>query len=148
MSDKDINYAINYEKRVANLMKKLKNKNAISEETHDKLGPVGSKSGTLYGPAKVHKPLRNGLPSFRSILSMTAIPILKLAKFLAPFLSNTTQNEFTVKDFFTFVDEILIQDSDIYMASLDVDSLLKHQHPKSKISNISISIQYFRPTSH
>ena len=75
VSDKDINYVINYEKRVTNLLKKLKNKNGISKETHDKLGPVGSKSGTLFGPAKVHKPLRNGLPSFRSILSTTAIPI-------------------------------------------------------------------------
>ena len=34
-----------------------------------------------------------------------------------------TQNEFTVKDSFTFFDEILTQDSDLCMASLDVDAL-------------------------
>ena len=34
-----------------------------------------------------------------------------------------TQNEFTVKDSFTFVDEILTQKSDLYMASLYVDAL-------------------------
>ena len=47
----------------------------------------------------------------------------KLAKFLVPVLSDITQNEFTVKDSFTFVDEILTQSSDLYMASLDVDAL-------------------------
>ena len=33
------------------------------------------------------------------------------------------KNEFFVKNTFTFVDEILIQNSDLYMASLDVDAL-------------------------
>ena len=104
-------------------MKKLKNKNAISEETYNKLRPVGSKPGTLYGSAKVHKPLINGLPPFRPILSAIGTPTYKLAKFLVPVLSDITQNEFTVKDSFTFVDEILTQNSDLYMASLDVDAL-------------------------
>ena len=40
-----------------------------------------------------------------------------------PVLSDITQNEFTVKDSFTFADEILTQNSDIYMASLDADAL-------------------------
>ena len=31
---------------------------------------------------------------------------------IKPVLSDITQNEFTVKDFFTFVDEILTQNSD------------------------------------
>ena len=66
--DKDLNY-INSEKRVTDLLKKLKNKNAISDETYNKLRPVGSKPGTLYGSAKVYKPLINGLPPFRSIPS-------------------------------------------------------------------------------
>ena len=33
------------------------------------------------------------------------------------------KNEFTVKNSFTFVDEILTQNSDLYVASLDVDAL-------------------------
>ena len=37
--------------------------------------------------------------------------------------SDTTQNDFTVKKSFTFVDEILTQKSDLYMASLDVNAL-------------------------
>ena len=67
--DKDLNYINNSEKRVTVLLKKLTNKNVISDETYNKLRPVGSKPGTLYGSVKVHKPLINGLPSFRSILS-------------------------------------------------------------------------------
>ena len=42
-----------------------------------------------------------------------------MPKFLVPVLSDMTQNEFTVKDSFTFADEILAQDSDFYMASMD-----------------------------
>ena len=98
-------------------MKKLQNKNAISEETYNKVRPVGSKLGTLYGSAKVHKPLKNELPPFRPILLVIGTPTYKLAKFLVPALSDITQNQF-VKDSFTFVDEIVTQDSDLCMASL------------------------------
>ena len=45
----------------------------------------------------------------------------KLANLIAPVLSDITQNEFTAKDSFNFLDEILTQNSDLYMASLDVD---------------------------
>ena len=105
--NKDLNYIINSEKRVTDLLKKLKNKNVISEETYNKLRPVGSKPGTLYGSAKVHKPLINGLPPFRPILLAIGTPTYTLAKLLVPVLSDITQNEFIVKDSFTFVDEIL-----------------------------------------
>ena len=124
--NKDLNYIINSEKRVTDLLKKLKNKNVISEETYNKLRPVGSKPGTLYGSAKVHKPLINGLPPFRPILSAIGTPTYKLAKFLVPVLSDITQNEFTVKDSFTFVDQILTQNSDLHMASLYVDVLFSN----------------------
>ena len=106
-------------------MKNLKNKNAISEETYNKLRPDqnrGTKPGSLYGSAKVHKPLINGLPPFRPILSAIGTPTYKLAKFLVPILSDKTQNDFTVKDSFTFVDDILTQNSDLHIANLDVDA--------------------------
>ena len=38
-------------------------------------------------------------------------------------MSDITENEFTIKDSFTFVDEILTQNSDLHMASLYVDAL-------------------------
>ena len=126
--DKDFNYIINSEKRVTKLLKKLENKNAISDETYNELRPVGSKPETLYGSTKVHKPIINRVPPFRPILSLIGTPTYKLAKFLLPVLSDITQNEFTVKDSFTFVDEILTQNSDFYLASLDVDVLLPTSH--------------------
>ena len=49
--NKDLNCIINFEKRATDLLKKLKNKNVISEETYCKLSPFGSKPGTLYGSA-------------------------------------------------------------------------------------------------
>ena len=56
--DKDRNYVINTEKESLIFKKTLKNKNAISEETNNKLGPVCSKPRTLYVSAKVYKPLK------------------------------------------------------------------------------------------
>ena len=50
-------------------------------------------------------------------------PTHNLAKFLVPILSDITQNEFAVKDSSTFVDESLTQDSNLEMASLDVNYL-------------------------
>ena len=38
-------------------------------------------------------------------------------------MSDVTPNELTVKDSFTFTDEILTQDSGLDMVNLDVDSL-------------------------
>ena len=44
-------------KRVNDITNELKKKNAISEETYDKVGPVGSKPKTIYLSPKVNKPL-------------------------------------------------------------------------------------------
>ena len=58
-------------------------------------------------------------PPFRHILPA----IYKIAKFLVPILSFRTINEFTVKDSFSFAKEIVEQDGNFDMGSLDVDSL-------------------------
>ena len=63
--DKDLNYVINSEKEVTDLLKKIKNKNAISEETYNKLRSVGSEPETLYGSAKVHKPLKKWITTIQ-----------------------------------------------------------------------------------
>ena len=116
-SDKELNYITNSEKGVTNLLRNLKNKNVISGGTYNKLRPVGSKLVKLYWSAKKHKRLINGSPSFRPILSVVGIPTYRLAKSLALVLSDITQNEFTVKDSFNYVDEISSQNSDLFMAS-------------------------------
>ena len=68
----------------------------------------------------MHKPLINGLPPCRLILSVIGSPTYKLAKYLVLVLSDIRQNEFTIKDSFTFADESLTQNSDLHVASLDV----------------------------
>ena len=50
-------------------------------------------------------------------------PTYKLGKFLVPILKPLTTNQFTVKDSFHFAEEIFDQQHDLFMSSLDVDSL-------------------------
>ena len=76
----------------------------------------------MYGSAKVHKFVTDGLPSFRPILSINT-PTYKLAKFLAPMLEPLTTNEYTIKDSFTFAEELQSFDSKLVMASFDIESL-------------------------
>ena len=47
----------------------------------------------------------------------------KLAKFLLPILKSLTSNEYTVKNSFAFAEEIVEQDSEFFLGSVDVDSL-------------------------
>ena len=77
----------------------------------------------MYGSCKVHKASVGNYPPFQPILSALNTPTYKLAKFLVPILKALTTNEFTVKDSFHFVEEIVDQQHDLFIGSLDVDSL-------------------------
>ena len=77
----------------------------------------------MYGLRKAHKDIIDNCPPFRPILSAINTPTYKLAKFLVPILKSLTSNEYTVKDSFAFAEEIVEQDSEFFMGSLDVDSL-------------------------
>ena len=120
---KEINYITNLEKRITSDLKLLKDKEIIDKATYKNIKPVGSRPGVLYGLGKVYKEAKNGLPPFRPILSAIGTPTYKLAKYLLPFLTPLTQNEYTVTDSFHFAEEICKQDPNLYMASLDVNSL-------------------------
>lgn len=122
-NDKKLNFIINQEKRLRSVFTSLLEQGSINERTFNKLWPCGSRFGILYGSPKVHKEAVDGVPPYRPILSAIDTPTYQLAKFLVPLLSNITANEYTVKDSFGFAKEILSQDSSLYMASLDVDSL-------------------------
>ena len=69
------------------------------------------------------------------------MPTYKLAKYLLPFLTPLTQNEYTVTDSFHFAEEICKQDPNLYMASLDVDSLFTNI-PLDETIDISIDSLY------
>ena len=62
-------------------------------------------------------------------------------KVLVPKLSSIALNKFTVKNSFAFAEEIVHQDSKIFMDSLDVDSLFTNIPPKETI-NICINLLY------
>ena len=118
-----MNFAINQEKRVDNILKKLVASYSIFEETRRSLKPVGTRPGIMYGLRKAHKDIIDNCPPFRPILSAINTPTYKLAKFLVPILKSSTSNECTVKDSFAFAEEIVEQDSEFFMGNLDVDSL-------------------------
>ena len=74
---------------------------------------------------KVHKDQTNGmvLPPFRPILSAIRTCAYNVAKFFVPILKEITINEYTVKDSFSFAEEIVEQNANLYMVSFDVESL-------------------------
>ena len=111
------------QKRVDKIFKKLVASNRIYKETKRSLKPVGTMPGIMYGLCKVHKDIIDNCPRFRPILSAINTPTYKLAKFFVPILRSWTRNVYTLKDSFAFAEEIVEQDSEFFMGSLDVDSL-------------------------
>ena len=121
-NDGILNFAVNQEKRVDNIFKKLVVTNSISEETRKSLKPVGTSPGIIYGLCKVHKDIIDNCPPFRLFCQQLILLPINW-QFLVPILKSLNSNEYTVKDSFAFAEEIIEQDSEIFMGSLDVDSL-------------------------
>ena len=104
--------------------------NIISEETRRPLKRVGTRPGIIY---ELYKNIIDNDPFIRPILSAINAPTHKLAKFLVPILKSLTSNECTVKDSFVFAEEIVEQDFEFLMESLDVDSLFTNIQLKETI---------------
>ena len=121
--EKHYNFFINLEKKICEPFKELYQLDIIDKKSYDKLCPVGSHLGILYGLAKVHKQFIGNCPPFRPILSAIGIPTYNIAKFLVPILKPLATNDYTLKDAFKFSRDILNQNPNLFMASLDVDSL-------------------------
>ena len=111
------------EKRVTDVLKNLGDKKEISIEQYKDSIPSVSRPGIMYGSVKVHKIVTDGLPCFTPILSVIGTPTYKLAKFLVPMLQPLTTNEHTIKDSFTFAEELKSFDSKLVMSSFDAESL-------------------------
>ena len=134
---------------ITSALKLLKDK-IIDKTSYKNVKPVGSRPGILYGLEKMHKENKKGLPPFCSILSAIGTPTYKLAKFLLPFLTRLTENEYNVTDLFHFAEEICKQDSNLYMASLDVDSLFNNiplDEPLIFVLIVCITIMRILPKS-
>ena len=121
---KDINDTVNFEKRITSQLKLWKDKAIIDKSTYKSIKPVGSRPAILYGLGKTHKETGNGIPPSRPIFSAIDTSTYKLAKFLLKFLTPWISNKFTVIDSFHFPEEICQQDSNLHMASVDVDLYL------------------------
>ena len=122
---KEINHIVNLDKKITSELRLLKDKETIDKSTYKIIKPVGSRQGILYRLGKIHKETRNGIAPqvYGPILSAIGTPTYKLAKFLMKFLTPTTANEFNAIDSFHFAEEICQQNSNLHMASLNVDTL-------------------------
>ena len=120
---KQLNYIVNTEKYITDVLKDLKNSEVISKTVYKSLKPKGSRFGILYGLCKVHKQLVDNCPPFGPIMSAMKAHTCNLAKFLNPLLGLITTNMYTVKNRFEFAKKILNQDPGLFMANLDVESL-------------------------
>ena len=103
------------------VLKDLKNKEEITEVDYSHLYQCSSCLGILYGMAKAHKPVINQCPSLQPILFAINTPSYKLAKLLVPLLTPLTSNNFTIKDSFSFVEEVPSFDCAYYMASFNIE---------------------------
>ena len=118
---KEINSLLHQEDRLTNFLKKVKR--SISDQLYKELYPRVSQPGIMYGLSEIHKPLFNNFPKLRPILSAVNTATYGWAKFFVPLLECFTMNEYTLKDSFEFAKDITNQNSNCFMASLDVDSL-------------------------
>ena len=112
-------------------------KKSIGEDLYKSLYPQGSQQGIMYGSPKIHKPLVNGFPKLSPILSALNTGTYKWAKLFVPLLRHLTSNEFTLKVSFEFAKIICEQDTGLFMASLDVDSLFTNV-PLEETINIDV----------
>ena len=128
---------INLEKKIHELLKELYQLDIADKKIYDKRSPVGSHFGILYGLAKMYmyKQIINNCPPFRPLLSAIVTPTYNIARFLVPILKLLTTNNYTPKDTFEFSRDILNQNPNLLMASLDDDSLFTNI-PLDEIINI------------
>jgi predicted GIY-YIG superfamily endonuclease len=107
------------ESSLQKFLRYLKNTGAISEETLNKVRPCGSNPSRIYGLPKLHKP---DVP-LRPIVSGIGSYTHKLAKHLADILKPIATNKYTVKDSFTFTNDIFSLSDIPFMCSFDIVSL-------------------------
>ena len=129
-------------KKIREPLKELYQVDITGKKSYDKVCPVGSHFGILNDLDEVHKQLINNYPPFRPILLVIAAPIYNIAEFLVLILKPLTTNHYTLKDTFKFLRDILNQNPNFFMASLDVD-LFFINITLNETKNIIIEIFFF-----
>ena len=72
---------VNVRKSFKEILDELLLREKNTKQTFYKLDPIGCKPGVLYGLSKVHKPLVEGLPKMRPILSAIGTAAYGISKF-------------------------------------------------------------------
>ena len=139
--NKELRHILDMEEEIRETLNNLKDSNYLSYEDYDRLWPVGSRPGILYGLCKIHKNTIGRSPPFRPILSAIGTCTYNIAKFFVPLLKNFTSNEYTITDSFTFAEDITKQDPSLYMTSFDVESLFTNI-PLDETTNICLDLLY------
>ena len=85
-----LNFAVNQEKHVGKVLKKLVEPKSMTEKNKKSLKPVGSRTSDMDGSCKVHKASVENYPPFRPILSDLNTLTFKLAKFSVAILKPLT----------------------------------------------------------
>ena len=133
------------EEQIIHFLKNLEDWGEISEKRKNDLYLSDSKPGVLYGLAKIHKALEDGIPSFCPILSAIGTPTYKLTKFCDQLLKPLTKNEYTIKDYSSFANEVLGFDASLFMASFDIKSLFTNI-PLTETLNLCVQNLYRNQT--
>ena len=110
--EKKLNLLLKHEDKLVSFSKGIKK--SIGEDLYKSLYPQGSQPDMMYGSSKIHKPLVNGFPKLRPILSALNTGTCKWAKLFVPLLRHLTSNEFTLKDSFEFA-KIIVNKMLVYL---------------------------------
>ena len=92
--------------KLMNFSKKVKEKQEISDKVSNKLYPTVSKPGILYSLCKIHESIVDGALPFCPIFSAIGTSTYKLTKFFVPLLEPKTYNQYTIKDSFSFCEDL------------------------------------------
>ena len=143
--NRELRHILSMEDAIKHCLDDLRQGDYLSEEDYKMMKPTGSRPGVMYGLCKIHKDKTNGreLPPFRPILSAISTCTYSLAKFFVPVLKEYTINTYTIKDSFTFADEVVEQNAGLYMVSFDVESLFTNI-PLDETINICVDRLYTR----
>ena len=112
---------IKHEDQINRFLSSLLQNEAIDKAMYDHLRIPSFRPGILFGLPKIHK--KRCSSSSHLIFNWNLW--LWLGKILSPHLEHLTQNEYSVKDSFSFADEISKFDNanGLVMASFDIQSL-------------------------
>ena len=125
------------EEWVIHLLKSLEDESEISEIEKNNLYPSGSKPGVLYELSKTDNVLKDGITSFRSILSVIGARTYKLTKFCDQLAKLHTNNEYTIKDSLSFAKKVLELNASFFVVAFYIKSLFT-TIPLTETSNFCV----------